>query len=727
MILRVPHPKFKKWLDSKKWTTNRKIHSAIFIASSIHHRKTLPVVVFVSPSVTMGVTGDLLNRVLKTASRDIDLRHYSRGIEDYSTNETRPLRVGVDVSGWIARATHGHGSMLVDERHLTNFGQAQMRMADQDPFELTTAQNRNKYVQVCGKYVLDRILALQTTTKAQLLVVFDGKSPPLKLNETIRRFAKKKAAVEQRDMQGGDNLARLKAARRTGAGSSHAAIIEELMINLRVQKIAFLVSPYEADGQLAFLSEFGMVDLVLTEDSDLIAHGVRSILYKEDGGRGKLIQRRDLGAMELVPKSLSLMDFSDCMLAVLFACVGCDYCNSLKMIGSVTAREIVVTAFHSSKQDTRPPLAKVFEMLYSRTNQTFTADEKEDYEYSFLAALLMFRHPVIFDPLKAKCVLLRDPPFGSDLELMEYEPYRYLCHNQQKQEEILGELFPTELQSMIAEGYVDPRTMRPYPHTSTPTEMYKAWEVWNASHESPPRKRQKSTFQQDAQLPHQEAAVQQQENTVMLEEEIEIDEGNGPDTQAQDVLLNTETDDMDGPETEVGDSKFQDASETQADDAQYPETQGPETQFDDSQYPETQGPETQDTDQLKPEAPPMEQPSQASSQPASTQESRRSTTQHQEGVEVIDDDATPQWHSPQSFRRSSRTGEFPLRGATPQGAIDLTNDLTNYVVYSPPAAGVNLTGSSSDNPATQSSHPSRESQLSADMMSPPLLGIPTPK
>ena len=668
----------------------------------------------------MGVTGDLLNRVLKTASRDIDLRHYSR-IEDYSTNETRPLRIGVDVSGWVARATHGHGSMLVDERHLTNFGQAQMRMADQDPFELTSAQNRNKYVQTCGKYVLDRILALQTTTKAQLLVVFDGKTPPLKLNETIRRFSKKKAAVEQRDMQGGDNSARLKAARRTGAGSSHAAIIEELMINLRVQKISFLVSPYEADGQLAFLSEYGMVDLVLTEDSDLIAHGVRSIIYKEDGGRGKLIQRRDLGAMELVDKSLSLMDFSDCMLAVLFACVGCDYCNSLKMIGSVTARDIVVAAFHSSKQDTRPPLAKIFEMLYSRTNQTFTADEKEDYEYSFLAALLMYRHPVIFDPLQAKCVLLRDPPFGSDLELMEYEPYRNLCHNKQKQEEILGELFPTELQSMIAEGYVDPRTMRPYPHTSTPTEMYKAWEVWNESHKSPSRKRRKSTFQQDnRQLIQLERDSLQQGNTAILEEEVEV-ESIGPYTQGQDIVMNTDADDMIRPDTQVENSQLEDA-DTQADDAQYLDTQGPETQFIDSQYPETSGPETQDTDQRTPEAPPMEQPSQVSGQPDTTQESRRSTPQHQEGVEVIDDDATPRWHSPQSFRGSSRTGEFPLPGATPQGAIDLTSDLSNNVVYSPPAAGVNLTGSSSDNPVTQSSNPSHSSQLSADMRSPPLLG-----
>ena len=528
----------------------------------------------------MGVTGDFLNRVLKTAARDVDLRHYSRGIEDYSTHETRPLRVGIDVSGWIARATHGHGSMLLDERHLTNFGRAQMLLNNQDPSEFTSAQNRANYVNVCAKYVLDCILAFQTTTKAQLLVVFDGKSPPLKQRENARRYAKKNAAVEQRDTQGVENSARLKAAQRTGAGSSYSDIIVELMISLRIQKIAFLVSPYEADGQLAFLSDCGMVDLVLTEDSDLIAHGVRSILFKENGGRGKLIQRRDLGAMEFIPKSLSLMDFSDCMLAVLFACVGCDYCTSLKMIGSVTAREVVGYAFHTSRNDSRPPLVKVFEQLYSHSSQILTAQEKVEYESCFLAAVLMFRHPIVFDPIRAKCVLFRDPPFGSDFELMEYEPYRQLCSDQRKQEEILGKIFPTELQSMIAEGYVDPRTLRLFPNVTTPSELYEAWKAWNDKSivllpklplehvpESPLQQQQTETLQH---APHDNQDDGDGDEVMEEGDDEVMDEG--LETQDKELALFPETQEMNPLERQEDIS--QDLGEASDESA----TQGPQTQ-----------------------------------------------------------------------------------------------------------------------------------------------------
>ena len=45
----------------------------------------------------------------------------------------------------------------------------------------------------------------------------------------------------------------------------------------------FVVAPYEADAQLAYLARIGLVDAVITEDSDLIAFGVREVLLKMDG------------------------------------------------------------------------------------------------------------------------------------------------------------------------------------------------------------------------------------------------------------------------------------------------------------------------------------------------------------------------------------------------------------------------------------------------------------
>lgn len=57
-----------------------------------------------------------------------------------------------------------------------------------------------------------------------------------------------------------------------------------------------IVAPYEADAQLAYLSKEGIIDTVITEDSDLLVFGSRRVLFKMDEcGHGKLIEIKDLG------------------------------------------------------------------------------------------------------------------------------------------------------------------------------------------------------------------------------------------------------------------------------------------------------------------------------------------------------------------------------------------------------------------------------------------------
>ena len=46
-----------------------------------------------------------------------------------------------------------------------------------------------------------------------------------------------------------------------------------------------IVSPYEADAQLAYLSRIGLVDAVITEDSDLLCFGAKKVLYKFNDSR----------------------------------------------------------------------------------------------------------------------------------------------------------------------------------------------------------------------------------------------------------------------------------------------------------------------------------------------------------------------------------------------------------------------------------------------------------
>jgi hypothetical protein len=69
-----------------------------------------------------------------------------------------------------------------------------------------------------------------------------------------------------------------------------------LIKECRSAGVECIVAPYEADSQLAYLSKEEIVDLVITEDSDLVVFGCRKVMFKlDDSGNGKLIETQHLG------------------------------------------------------------------------------------------------------------------------------------------------------------------------------------------------------------------------------------------------------------------------------------------------------------------------------------------------------------------------------------------------------------------------------------------------
>ena len=53
------------------------------------------------------------------------------------------------------------------------------------------------------------------------------------------------------------------------------SIAHKVIKALRLMNVEYYVAPYEADAQLAYLWFTGQVDVVFTEDSDLLAFGVK--------------------------------------------------------------------------------------------------------------------------------------------------------------------------------------------------------------------------------------------------------------------------------------------------------------------------------------------------------------------------------------------------------------------------------------------------------------------
>ncbi|CAI5713224.1 unnamed protein product [Peronospora destructor] len=76
-------------------------------------------------------------------------------------------------------------------------------------------------------------------------------------------------------------------------------MVMRLIAVLRRMNITFYVASYEADAQLAFLSRHKLVDVVISDDSDCVPYGVKTVLFKLNlNGWCSELKRRSLGANE---------------------------------------------------------------------------------------------------------------------------------------------------------------------------------------------------------------------------------------------------------------------------------------------------------------------------------------------------------------------------------------------------------------------------------------------
>lgn len=477
----------------------------------------------------------------------------------------RRVRIAVDVNGWISRAAHGYAGTLIDERHLSYHGRAELRNQQERVHGENTAetianrssiqqqhqqrqiksQKRVEYIQKIVSFTLKRIESMRDECSALVLPVLDGNTPPCKMEVVRERSDRRSRAVKERDQlliqqqQGGveddnneaDNeetngnnneaarteaevLSKISISKRGGMGKDYSMrrdLLSELLNEFRKRKWPFLVAPYEADGQLAYLANTGAVDIVVTEDSDLIGLGVPTLIYKLGGWNGSntanrggvgsssstssssshlgtMLHRRDLGSAH----DIDLLDFSDAMLATMFVAAGCDYCANLKGIGVKTARNIVKKAFHGAEADSEtavhslvarsePVLKLVLHALFYECSKAARkevlplddpnkAEVRLAYERKFLAALAMYRHPLVYDPIQGVHLVANDvsdgsehlvsPSFMKDEKiLMGYEPYRNLVTKKELLYEVIGEPSSPTIAKGIAEGIIDPRQM----------------------------------------------------------------------------------------------------------------------------------------------------------------------------------------------------------------------------------------------------------------------------
>lgn len=113
-------------------------------------------------------------------------------------------------------------------------------------------------------------------------MVFDGARLPMKKRiEEGRKNARQESRLKAEEF-----LARgetQKAIRKfMEAVEITSDMIYRLVQVLETMNVQYIVAPYEADAQLSYLFKTGKVDLVFTEDSDLLVYGVTKVFFKMD-------------------------------------------------------------------------------------------------------------------------------------------------------------------------------------------------------------------------------------------------------------------------------------------------------------------------------------------------------------------------------------------------------------------------------------------------------------
>ena len=112
----------------------------------------------------------------------------------------------------------------------------------------------------------------------------------------------------------------------------------QLIVELKKLGVQYVVAPYEADAQLAYLERKGLIQGILSEDSDLLVFGANCLLTKlNQYGDCIEINRNDFTAC----RDISLVGWSDAEFRLMAILSGCDYLPSINNMGLLTAYRFV--------------------------------------------------------------------------------------------------------------------------------------------------------------------------------------------------------------------------------------------------------------------------------------------------------------------------------------------------------------------------------------------------
>lgn len=277
---------------------------------------------------------------------------------------------------------------------------------------------------------MDRVQAL-LNWGVKPLMVFDGANLPMK-------GGTEKGRHESREKNRKKGMRLLAAGNRAGALKAFAKAVDvtpemghRLINELRRKGVPFIVAPYEADAQLAFLAQTRQVYAVISEDSDMVPFKCHRVMFKmERDGVGQEYKKSNMLAAERV----RMEHFTEDMILLMCIMCGCDYLPSLMGLGIKTVYRLV---------SRHKEAGRVFRELGSKVT--------DEYRAGYERARLTFLHQRVYDPRSREMVNLTPLPDGA-IEAAGMAD-----------SDFLGPYLPPETARAIAESMIHPTTHEPYP------------------------------------------------------------------------------------------------------------------------------------------------------------------------------------------------------------------------------------------------------------------------
>uniref|UniRef100_A0A667IL76 Exonuclease 1 n=1 Tax=Lynx canadensis TaxID=61383 RepID=A0A667IL76_LYNCA len=268
--------------------------------------------------------------------------------------------------------------------------------------KLAKGEPTDKYVGFCMKFV-----NMLLSHGIKPILVFDGCTLPSKKEvEKSRRERRQANLLKGKQLLREGKVSEARECFTRSINITHV-MAHKVIKAARSQGVDCLVAPYEADAQLAYLNKAGIVQAIITEDSDLLAFGCRKVILKMDQfGNGLEIDQARLGMCRQLGDVFTEEKFR-------YMCIlsGCDYLSSLRGIGLAKACKVLRLA-------NNPDIVKVIKKIGHYLKMNITVPE--DYIKGFIRANNTFLYQLVFDPIKRKLIPLNAYEDDIDPETLSY-------------------------------------------------------------------------------------------------------------------------------------------------------------------------------------------------------------------------------------------------------------------------------------------------------------------